>query len=289
MDGVGSRGENPQKKAMLDAKRILKDIILKLATESLATFKQKFLAFPLEEQKRILREHGYNKQSKFYSGLHSLQKRFGARTNSNSRQNSKFLEAQNRYFKDETEKRYNKIISTLDADRKIDKTLKKIIEFDDTYNSDSEMVDEPKMKIYEWLTTRNFSFIYSSFDEAEARVIKWAINTYLKDEEEAWRRNFTREVLESRKVMKAAEKAEEAEEEEAFRRQQQEMRNFWETNAKKKAVLEEAKPTEPVEVEEAKPTEPPPNFGPGRSDHESDYGGGSRRKSRRRRRRTRRH
>jgi hypothetical protein len=142
------------------------------------------------------------------------------------------------------------------------------------------MVDEPKMKIYEWLTTRNFSFIYSSFDEA--RVIKWAINTYLKDEEEAWRRNFIREAMGARKVMKAAEKAEE---EEAFRKQQKEMRNFWVTNAKKKPVLEELRGL----GQAADPTEPPPNFGPGGNHHESDYGGGSRRKGRRGRRRTRRH
>jgi hypothetical protein len=59
MDDVSSRGENPQKKAMLDAKHILKDIILKLATES---FKQRFLALPLNEQRGFLGNMGLHRE-----------------------------------------------------------------------------------------------------------------------------------------------------------------------------------------------------------------------------------
>ena len=55
---MGRGGPAGDELAMIDAKKILKAIILKMATESLGTFKQDFLGLPLNEQKRILREHG---------------------------------------------------------------------------------------------------------------------------------------------------------------------------------------------------------------------------------------
>ena len=95
LDGLAA---NPQEKEMFDAKRILEDIILKMATKDIEEKKQRFLRAPLEEQKRILREYGLTR-GVFSSGLHSIQKRLGIRNNNNSKTTLNFRKAQERYFK----------------------------------------------------------------------------------------------------------------------------------------------------------------------------------------------
>lgn len=142
-----------------------------MATESLVTFKQNFLRLPLNEQKRILREHGGLKQGVFSRGLHSLQKRLGYRNNNNSRKSPKFLEAQEVYFEKATIEKYNIFVSRL-GNTEPDKSIKAILNFFDMYHN--SIIDNPKRKIYEWLKRLLYKEGYPGID----RVIPWAINKY---------------------------------------------------------------------------------------------------------------
>ena len=250
-----------------------------MATKNIEEQKQRFLRAPLEEQKRILRTYGL-KRGLLSTGLHSLQKRLGYRTNNNSKTSLNFLKAQERYFKHLLESESKIIELTWTNNRKILDNNRKILDFDgNTYS----VVSNPKMKIYEWLIAVDHDSPYGYKPE----VLKWALDTYFMQEpwvaqREAQRRRWEKE----------------REDDVVHGSMTSALRAYYSGyGAQPEPVeMEEAKPTappEPVEVEEAKPTEPPPNFGPG-EDRESDYGGGSRRKSQRRRRgrkvrRTRRH
>jgi hypothetical protein len=248
--------------AMVDAKRILKDIILKIATESLGTFKQDFLDLPLNEQKRILREHGL-KQGVFSMSLHSLQKRLGWRSNNNSRTSPKFREAQEAYFNDTIDKRYNIIVSKL-KNTEPDKSIKTILNFLNMYRS--RIIYNPKMKLYEWLKSLQFS-PYPGIE----RVIPWAIDKYFMEEEEEEERQLA--ARERRLPGLPARR-----------------RGAW--RGREIMAHPPYPPPAPMDyrgAEEAPPEQVLLENTPQNPGYNLTSGGGSRRKSQRRRRRTRRH
>lgn len=285
-----SQPRDEREDAMFDAKRILKTIILKIATESLAKFKQDFLGLPLTEQKRILREHGL-KQGVFSSGLHSLQKRLGYRNNNNSRKNQKFLNAQEKYFKATIEEKYNIIVSKL-RDTEPDKSIKTILNFFDKYHS--SIIDNPKKIIYEWLYGLLYKTVYPGID----RVFIWAIDNIFMGVAGAGA--LRAELIGAARDRRfpnlpsypppAPTGAAAAEEEDPAAAAEVSAR-VAAVAAPGAAVAEERGRLEAAErafLEEGRETAvAAPDFGPGGENHESEYGGGSRRKSQRRRRRRR--
>ena len=188
LDGLAA---NPEAKEMFDAKRILEDIILKMATKDIEEKKQRFLVLPLNEQKRILREYGLTR-GVFSSGLHSLQKRLGYRNNSNSKTSLNFSKAQERYFKHLLESQSETIkLSMLNRPEPY-KSVKKILDFDVmTYS----VIRNPKMKIYEWLREIDRRSVFRNKPE----VFQWAIDTYLMQEDELFMQEYELALREARR------------------------------------------------------------------------------------------
>ena len=160
-----SQPENPTEQANFKAKHVLEGIILKLAEKDTEEIKSDFLALPLQEQKRTLRVHGLS-QGIFSKGFHSIQKRLGYRSNNNSRKSENFVEAQQRYFKQITQERYDVIKS------KLPEKIKIIIDFFDMFVS-RRMADNPKKDILTWLEDMKEQGMFNGNRE---EVFVWAMS-----------------------------------------------------------------------------------------------------------------
>ena len=154
-EAMGKHVQNSNHVAMESSRRILKEIILKMATESLGTFKEDFLSKHLPDQKKILLE--YMPRQGFLSRMMSLKKL----TNKN------LNKARVDYYNDIINKKYEDIVSNIS-----DNNIHGILTYIDVSKAAKE-IKNPKLKIYDWLKSDEAKKLGANHE-----VVQWAIKEY---------------------------------------------------------------------------------------------------------------
>jgi hypothetical protein len=154
-EAMGKHVQNSNHVAMESSRRILNEIILKMATESLGTFKEDFLSKDLPVQKRVLSK--YVPRQGFLSRMMGLKKL----------KNNNLNKARGDYYNDIINKKYEDIVSNIS-----DNNIHGILTYIDVSKAAKE-IKNPDLKIYDWLKSDEAKKLGANHE-----VVQWAIKEY---------------------------------------------------------------------------------------------------------------
>ena len=144
----------PDERAMEYASKILKEIILKMATEYMGTIKKDFLSKHLPDQKKILLD--YVPRQGILSWLRLRKPK-----------NNNFNKARGDYYNDIIIQKYEHIVNNIR-----DKNIHGILTHVDVSKAAKE-IKNPEKKIYDWLRSNEAEELGANHE-----VVQWAIKEY---------------------------------------------------------------------------------------------------------------